>query len=84
MKPLKIVKPTVSEDGVIGIPVDKMLDIPLRSDNIFNEKIEGQCINIQVRACCEFSGKGFYLDKSVNWVLGTDSENVPVLIPLKK
>lgn len=46
--------------------------------------VNGESGVLESRDSGEFEGKGFYLGSGFDWIMGTDSEGLLVLVPLKK
>lgn len=46
--------------------------------------IDGNSHRIATRSDAEFAGKGLYLSDGFDWILGRDSQNSLVLIPIKR
>ena len=44
----------------------------------------GANYKMAIRGGCEFEGKAIYLKQSYNYIVGEDSDGMPILVPLKK
>ena len=58
--------------------------IDIREEDIAMDYFEEFGYNMDIRGTGEFSGKAFFLDNEYDYILGKDSDESAILVPLKK
>ena len=84
MKKLNLIMQNTKSDSETIDIHEEDIDVDFFNDFNNNTLRSASCQRIGIRSFNEFEGKAIYLIDHFDYILGLDSQGVPILVPLKK